>query len=448
MTTPWRTSAGVAAVTLVGTGVLLAAGPARASGISFRTECVPPAVSQLPPIQGETTVEVTAPATAEVGEEVEVVWKTLRAASKNPDILDLDRDVVKPSGFLKLDGAASGELAVTGLRKNPPIAKGGPMVLSEMTGRLRLTRVGEVTLTPDRYTINVSQIISTDTVCTPKEAVRAAATIKVTGAAEPSGGATPSATRTPRPSATASATSSPGSSATPSRTAPPTTPSASATGQERSEFPGEQVTVVYDCKPFVPDRVSSPVTVNARREGGSFDLTVITGKAVMNSPADLPAGALKPSMEIKLGGADSGTVTVTGPANEQPIRSGEPVNLADMTGTYKPGSTGKTTLSPGRLTIAVTLGDIEVPCEAVSSAVSLELDTAAQPGGTSGGSGGADGGSSGAGGASSGSAGGLADTGSAGRGGLRALGLVAGTVALLGAAVLVLRPRHRSRGIR
>ncbi len=70
-------------------------------------------------------------------------------------------------------------------------------------------------------------------------------------------------------------------------------------------------------------------------------------------------------------------------------------------------------------------------------AVSLELDTSAQPGGASGGSG--NGGAAGAGGAAASggtdSGGGLAATGAEDSGALRALGLVAGTAILLGGAV-------------
>lgn len=104
----------------------------------------------------------------------------------------------------------------------------------------------------------------------------------------------------------------------------------------------------------------------------------------MAAPMALPAGALKPSMDVKLGGADSGTVKVSGPANAEPIPDKAPVSLSDMTGTYKPGKSGKVTLSPDQLTIDVTMAPgstpINVPCKAASSGVSLELDTAAQPG--------------------------------------------------------------------
>lgn len=152
-----------AAVLLLG----LAAGPAEAAEVSYATECVPPDISGLPPVQGTTEVEITAPATAKVGDEVEVVWKFVQAASKNPDLIDLPADSVQPSGTLKAAGAQSADLAMQGPRENPAIPKGGDMVLSDMKGTLKLTAPGEVTLTPDAYAINA---MSTDTECAPTEA--------------------------------------------------------------------------------------------------------------------------------------------------------------------------------------------------------------------------------------------------------------------------------------
>ncbi|CAM5636012.1 LPXTG-motif cell wall anchor domain-containing protein OS=Streptomyces microflavus OX=1919 GN=Smic_29770 PE=4 SV=1 [Streptomyces microflavus] len=132
----------------------------------------------------------TAPAEAKVGDEIEVVWKTVEAASKNPDVLDLGKDTVKPTGTITLGGAASGELKLEGPRQNPPIPKNSPMLLPDMTAKLKLETAGEITLTPGAYNINVSKPISTDTKCAPKEAVQPGATIKVTAEGSSTGGTT------------------------------------------------------------------------------------------------------------------------------------------------------------------------------------------------------------------------------------------------------------------
>ncbi|MEU8949472.1 hypothetical protein [Streptomyces sp. NPDC048489] len=415
---------------LAGAGLLVgvAAAPAQAAGVSYATRCVPPAASGLDPVEGTTEVQITAPATASVGDEVEVVWKFTRAASKNPDLIDLPADSVQPSGTLKASGAQTADLAMRGPRENPAIPKGGAMVLSDMKGTLKLTAPGTVTLTPDAYSINA---FSTDTKCAPTETVKAAATIEVTGSSS-----------SPPPSSTPSSTPSGTPSGTPS--APPTgspSPSPGDSGGP-TDFTGEEVSVAYACKTPIGDKnATSPVQIDARKDGGGFDLTVRFKKSVMDSPADIPADSVKPSMEVVLGGADKGTVHVEGPANAQPIKSGDPIEIPDLTGTYRPGASGRSTLAPGVLTVAA-LGTTTT-CTPATSEVSLTLDTTRQEGGASGG-----GGSAASGGTSSGStstSGGLAETGSDSGGALKALGLVAGTVILLGGAVFTFLPRRHPR---
>ncbi|MFE3523643.1 hypothetical protein ACFXOD_18890 [Streptomyces sp. NPDC059161] len=459
-------SAAGLALMLGGAGIMLAAGPAQAAEVSYATECIPPSISGLPPVEGTTKVQITAPATAKVGDEVDVVWKFTQAASNNPNVLDLNKDVVQPTGTLKAAGAQSADIAMKGPRQNPPIPKNSPMILPDMTAKLKLTKAGDVTLTPDAYNINVNQIMSTDTKCTPKATVGVGATIKVTDAGGTSGGSTAGGTTggsTAGGSTSGGSTS--GGTATGGSTTGGSTTGGTATGGSttggsasggttggsggQSDFPGKEVAVNFACQSPGPAAIQSKVTINAKKNGGSYDLTVKTAKGVMNSPADLPAGALKPSMQVTVGGADKGSVAVTGPANPDPIKSGAPVSLTDMTGSYKPGASGKSTLSPGDLSIDVTLGGapIHIPCKVSGSApVSLELDTAAQPGGAAGGTGSS--GSATTSGTAGSSSGGLAQTGASDNGALRALGLVAGTVILLGGAIFTFTPWKRLRGTR
>ncbi|MGW5458775.1 hypothetical protein [Streptomyces sp. NPDC003996] len=419
-----RGTAAGAALALSGAGVLLglAASPAQAAEVSYATHCVPPA--GISPIDGTTKVEITAPATAKVGDTVDVVWKFVQAASKNPDIIDLPANSVQPSGILKAAGAQAADIAMQGTRTNPAIPKGGAMVLSDMKGSIKLTTAGEVALTPDAYTVNA---MSTDTKCTPKETVQKAAAIQVTGGG---GGGTSSPTPTP------STTSTP--SATPTTTASPT----ATGGSGQTDYTGKEVQVPYACKTPIGDKnATSPVQINARRNGGNFDLTVQFKKSVMNSPADIPKGSVKPSMEVVLGGADKGTVHVEGPTNAKDIKSGDPIEIPDLTGTYKPGASGTSTLSPGVLTIKA-LGTTTT-CTPTKTEVSLTLDTSRQPGGASGGT--STSGGSTAGGSGTSGSGGLAETGASDHGALKALGLVAGTAILLGGAVFTFMPKRRTR---
>ncbi|MFD8691130.1 hypothetical protein [Streptomyces sp. NPDC059651] len=439
-----------------GAGILLAASPAQAADISYKTECIPPAISGLPAVQGTTKVQLTAPAEAKVGDTVEVVWKTVQAASNNPDVLDLDKDTVKPTGTIKLGGAASGDLKMEGPRQNPAIPKNSPMILPDMKGSLKLEKAGDLTLTPDGYNINVSKPISTDTKCSPKETVQPGATIKVTdGGGSTAGGTTAGGTTaggTTAGGTTAGGTTSGGTTTAGGTTSGGTTAGGSTSGSGGSggatDFPGKEVVVNFTCKsPGPQEGIASKVTINAKKNGGSYALTVKTAKGVMNSPAPLPAGALKPSMKIVIGGADKGSVNVTGPGNPEALETGKPVNLPDMTGTYKPGASGKSTLTPGALTIDVMLGGqkINIPCAVKGTPqASLELDTTAQEGGASGGDGAGSGGAAAAGGGTA-SGGGLAATGAEDNGALRALGLVAGTAILLGGAVFTFTPWRRLR---
>jgi hypothetical protein len=419
-----RLGAAAVALALGGAGALLgvAAGTAQAAEVSFATHCVPPA--GIDPVDGTTKVEITAPATAKVGDTVDVVWKFVQAASKNPNIIDLPANSVQPSGTLKAAGAQTAAIAMQGPRENPAIPKGGAMVLSDMKGTLKLTTPGEVTLTPDAYTVNA---MSTDTKCTPTQTVQKAATIEVSA-----GGGSTSST-TPDPTHSASQSASPTTSASASASA------SDGTGGDQTDFTGKEVEIPYTCQsPIGEKKATSPIQINAKKDGGSFDLTVQFKKSVMDSPAAIPAGSVKPSMEVTLGGADKGSVHVEGPTNSKEIKAGDPIEIPDLTGTYKPGADGKSTLSPGVLTIEA-LGTTTT-CKPDKTEVSLTLDTTQQASGASGGSSSGSGGTS-----SSSSSGGLAQTGSNDHGALKALGLVAGTAVLLGAAVFTFLPGRRVR---
>ncbi|MET9419125.1 hypothetical protein ABZY06_00095 [Streptomyces sp. NPDC006540] len=457
-------SAAGVALMLGGAGMLLAASPVQAAEVSYATECIPPPISGLPPVQGTTKVQITAPSEAKVGDEVEVVWKTVQAASKNPDVLDLEKDTVKPTGTITLGGAASGELKVEGPRQNPPIPKNSPMVLPDMKATLKLEKAGEITLTPGAYSINVSKPISTDTKCSPKETVQAGATIKVTdGQGGTSGGTSSGGTTsggsssggtttggTTNGGSDSGGTTSGGSSSGGTTSGGTTSGGTSSGGTDPgpTDFEGKEIEVAYACKTPIGDKNAvSPVRINAKKDGGGYGLTVKFSKSVMDSPADIPADSVKPSMEVRLGGADKGFVHVEGPTNKEPVKSGEPIEIPDLTGTYKPGATGKATLSPGVLTVKA-LGTTTTCTPPAGVPFSLELDTSAQPGGASGGTttgGGTAGGGTGS---SGGSSGGLAQTGAEDTGALRALALVAGTVILLGGAVFTFTPWARLRGLR
>lgn len=323
------------------------------------------------------------------------------------------------------------------------------MKLSDMKGKLKLTAPGEVSLTPDAYNINVNKPISTDTKCAPKETVKPAATIKVTDGGGGPGGTTggqptvgptlPTGLPTDLPTGSSSPTP------TPSETETGGDDGGTGTGGGgggQTDFTGKEVQVPYECKTPIGDKeATSPVQIDAKKSGGSFDLTVQFKKSVMDSPADIPKDSVKPSMEVVLGGADKGTVHVEGPTNAEAIKAGDPIEVPDLTGTYKPGASGESTLSPGVLTVKA-LGTTTT-CTPTKTEVSLTLDTTEQASGASGG--GSTGGSAGGSAGGSSTDGGLAATGAEDQGSLKALGLVAGTALLLGGAVFTFMPGRRAR---
>ncbi|MET9637232.1 hypothetical protein ABZY83_12550 [Streptomyces virginiae] len=436
-----RVSAALVALLLGGAGLAITAPAAQAAEATFKVKCVPPAGGGSP-VEGETTAKVTAPATAKVGDEVDVSWETVKPASNNTDLMDIPQDSVQPTGWITV-GGGGGELKVVGEKKNPPIPKKAPMQMSTMKGKLKLTKAGRISLTPGKYDVAVSFPFGTFvTKCAPVGEVKGGAVIDVSGGSSggTTGGTTTGGTTTGGTTTGGSTTG--GSTTGGSTTGGSTASGGSGGGGGQTDFPGKAVEVSFDCGAVVPGGIKTPVTINAKKNGGSYDLTVKTAKGAMAAPMALPAGALKPSMDVKLGGADSGTVKVSGPANAEPIPDKAPVSLSDMTGTYKPGKSGKVTLSPDQLTIDVTMAPgstpINVPCKATSSGVSLELDTTAQPGGS--------GSSTSASGSTT--SGGLAETGAQDEGGIKALALVAGTVILLGGAVFTFTPWRRLRGTR
>lgn len=205
----------------------------------------------------------------------------------------------------------------------------------------------------------------------------------------------------------------------------------------------EVVDVDYACKTPIGDKSAvSPIDIKGVRSGSGYRITMSWQKGVSSSPVELGKGAMSPSATIKVGGADSGTLKVTGPANQEAIPANTPIKIADLTGTYTPGKSGKVTFTAGVLTIKA-LGTTTTCTPTNNPGPSLTLDVKAAGGG---GGAGTSGGTS-SGGSSSGgdSAAGLPRTGP--EDSAIALGTLGATVLLTGAAgALWLTRRHRPAG--
>jgi len=191
----------------------------------------------------------------------------------------------------------------------------------------------------------------------------------------------------------------------------------------------EVVDVNYQCKTPIGDKSAlSPIDIKAVESDGGYKVTMSWQKGVSSSPVELGKGAMNPSATIKLGGADSGTLNVSGPANAEAVPANTPIKISDLSGTYKPSKNGKVTFTAGILTIKA-LGTTTTCTPTNNPGPSLTLDvTGASDGGSTGGS---TGGTSSTGGSDGGGAE-LPQTGP--EDSMIALGTLGGTVLLMGAA--------------
>ncbi|WP_058046589.1 LPXTG cell wall anchor domain-containing protein [Streptomyces roseifaciens] len=178
------------------------------------------------------------------------------------------------------------------------------------------------------------------------------------------------------------------------------------------------IDVDYACKTPIGDKSAvSPIDIKGVADGGAYKLTMTFEKGVSSSPIELGKGAMKPSAVIKVGGADSGTVAVSGPANTEPIPANTPIKISDLSGTYTPKKSGSVTFTASTLTIQA-LGTTTTCTPTNNPKPSLTLDIK-EPGGSSGGSstGGSSTGGSSTGGSSTGGSTGGSATGGSGSGG-------------------------------
>ncbi|WP_053661512.1 LPXTG cell wall anchor domain-containing protein [Streptomyces sp. MMG1121] len=190
------------------------------------------------------------------------------------------------------------------------------------------------------------------------------------------------------------------------------------------------VDVNYRCQtPIGVKSAVSPIDIKGAKSGGGYKITMSWQKGVSSSPVELGKGAMSPSATIRLGGADSGTLPVSGPPNAAAIPANTPIKISDLTGTYTPSKTGKVTFTPGTLTIKA-LGTTTTCTPTNSPQAALTLDVTAAGGSSSGGSS--------SGGSSSSSSGGTSASGQLPQTGpddsAVALGTLGATVFLAGAA--------------
>jgi LPXTG-motif cell wall-anchored protein len=140
------------------------------------------------------------------------------------------------------------------------------------------------------------------------------------------------------------------------------------------------VDVKYDCATPIGARSAvSPINITASKSGSAYKLVMSFTKGVSSSPAELGKGAVNPSALIVLGGADSGTVKVSGAANAAVIPANTPIKINDLSGTYTPKKSGTVTFTAGVLTIKA-LGTTTTCTPGNKPGPSLSLDVTAAGG--------------------------------------------------------------------
>ncbi|MGC0419140.1 WxL domain-containing protein [Embleya sp. AB8] len=186
-------AASLGVVTIAGTVGMVALAPtAQAADVDYTSHCVNQIVKDLVIPDGNLKIDLSvAPAKAryDVGEEVTVTWTWKsypKAPPEIPVVGKVDKDSTLPKGSVTLGGAAGGEVAVEGQRINPETGPGQELVLTNMTGKVKLTQAGDVTLTPGLYsTFTKAFGFDAETKCNPVNTVAPSATLKVGAADKP-----------------------------------------------------------------------------------------------------------------------------------------------------------------------------------------------------------------------------------------------------------------------
>jgi hypothetical protein len=167
--------AAVATLTAASASVALFSTPAYADTVTVNYTCeVPLSGTQV----GDVDVTITAPATATVGETVDVTVTTGPSPVIPP--IDLDAGSVVPNGDVAVSGAQTDTLTVIGPANAEALPAGVAVQLPPMTGQLTLTTAGQVDLTPGAANGVATTIFGTFTLpCVPTTPPGVAASIQV-----------------------------------------------------------------------------------------------------------------------------------------------------------------------------------------------------------------------------------------------------------------------------
>ncbi|GAA3395804.1 beta-xylosidase [Streptomyces roseoviridis] len=119
--------------------------------------------------------------------------------------------------------------------------------------------------------------------------------------------------------------------------------------------------------PPIDGTTTAQITVDnaAPKVGDTVTVTYTVTRPAASNPVDLalPADIMTPSGTVALGGAQSGSVTVTGPKKNPPVPGKGAFPAFSMTGTFTVTAPGAITLSPGDYNIHTSyLMELDTPC--------------------------------------------------------------------------------------
>ncbi|MFF7200419.1 beta-xylosidase [Streptomyces sp. NPDC008141] len=119
--------------------------------------------------------------------------------------------------------------------------------------------------------------------------------------------------------------------------------------------------------PPIDGTTTAQITVDkaAPKVGDTVTVTYTVTKPAASNPVDLalPADIMTPSGKVTLGGAQTGSVTVTGPKKNPPVPGKGAFPPFSMTGTFTVTAAGSITLSPGDYNIHTSyIMELDTPC--------------------------------------------------------------------------------------
>jgi hypothetical protein len=141
---------------------------------------------------------------------------------------------------------------------------------------------------------------------------------------------------------------------------------AGATPQQVS-FPTHCIPPAVAGIPPIDGTTSAKIAVDnaSPKVGDTVTVTYTVVTAAASNPTDLalPADIMTPTGKVTLGGAQTGSVTVTGPKKNDPVPGKGVFPSFSMTGTFTVTSPGAITLSPGDYNIHTSyILELDTPC--------------------------------------------------------------------------------------